>query len=232
MSAVSIIIPAYNEEGGIEKVVKEVKSFAPKAEIIVVDDGSKDRTYELAKSLGVHVIKHEINKGKANALRTGYAAAKGDIIVTIDADCSYPPKEIPKLLSRIEAGADIVVGSRFLVSEEKQKSFFNFRTPNGFEWYRAWANIIGAKVASLILAYHLTDVTTGLRAFKKEISGLKVYANGLDYEAELTAKAITMGYKYYEVPIEFSERVGVSKLKFFRSIVKFFLAILRGKFKK
>lgn len=215
----TIIIPAYNEEDGIEEVVTRVKRVCSKGdEIIVVDDGSKDRTSETAKKLGVKVIRHKTNKGKAFALKTGYTSAKNDIIVTIDADCTYPPEEIPNLVRNLD-GYDLVVGSRFKNG-----------IPEGLPLLRSFANILGAVFSSLILFKRVTDVTSGFRAFRKEVvEACKIRAKGLDFEAEFTSRAISLGYRYKEIPIKPDERVGRSKLRFFRDSLRFFIAILRGK---
>lgn len=216
----TIVIPAFNEEEGIEEVVRRCKAVLSKGdEIIVVDDGSVDRTSEIAEKMGVCVLRHEVNKGKAFALRTGFAAAKNDVLVTIDADCTYPPESIPEMV-KVLKGADLVVGSRF------KKGL-----PHNLPLYRTVANIIGAEVTSIILGRRLTDVTTGLRAFRKEVVGnCDIKAKGLDFEAEFTARAITKGYRYAEVPIVSEERKGRSSLRFFRHMYLFFVAVLRGRF--
>lgn len=218
--AVSIIIPALNEEDGIGEVIRRCKSIMSKGdEIIVVDDGSTDRTYAVAKNAGVKVLKHDVNKGKAFALKTGFAAAKNEILLTIDADCTYPPEAIPKLVAALK-NADLVVGSRFMAE-----------FPKGLPFYRAVANITGAWGTSIILGRRVTDVTTGLRAFrKKAINECTIKAKGLDFEAEFTSQAITKGYRYAEVPIVAAERKGQSSLRFFRHIYLFSVAILRGRF--
>ena len=215
----TIIIPALNEEKGIEEVIQRCQAVCSKGdEIIVVDDGSTDRTCSVAKKTGVRVLKHKVNKGKAFALRTGFKAAKNEILVTIDADCTYPPEAIPEMIGVLK-NADLVVGSRFKNG-----------IPKGLPIYRGIANIVGAEVTSIILDRRLTDVTTGLRAFRKEvIENCPIKAKGLDFEAEFTARAITKRYRYAEVPIVAEERKGRSSLRFFRHMYLFFVAVLRGK---
>ncbi len=216
----TIIIPAYNEEQGIEAVIKRCKKVCEKGdEILVVDDGSRDKTYEIAKKTGVTVVKHPQNKGKAFALKTGFDNAKNDIVITIDADCTYPPEYIPEMMKYLK-DYDIVVGSRFRNG-----------IPKGLPIHRGLANIMGAQFTSILLRRKLTDITSGLRAFRKDIiKNCPIRAKGLDFEAEFTARAITRGYKYKEIPIIYEERAGQSKLKFFNHIAKFTVAILRGKF--
>ncbi len=216
----TVIIPALNEEEGIAEVIRRCQAvLSNDDEIIVVDDGSTDKTSSIARKTGVRVIKHDVNKGKAFALRTGFNAAKNDVLVTIDADCTYPPEAIPKMIDALRS-ADLVVGSRFKKG-----------VPRGFPLSRAIANIVGAEVTSIILSRRLTDVTTGLRAFRREvIEDCPVKARGLDFEAEFTARAITKGYRYAEVPVIVEERKGRSSLRFFRHMYLFFVAVLRGRF--
>ncbi|MBT4192087.1 MAG: glycosyltransferase family 2 protein [Candidatus Diapherotrites archaeon] len=219
---ISIIIPAYNEEEGIRDTVQQCKEVLSSGdEIIVVDDGSKDKTAEIAKKTRVRVVSYKNNKGKAGALKEGFKAAKNDILITIDADCTYPASKIPALVKKL-ASNDLVVGSRF-----------RRMWPKDMPWHRVAANKLGAFVTSLILGETVTDVTTGLRAFKKDtIKGMNIKAKGLDFEAEFTAHAISKGYKYDEVKIVAHEREGNSSLRFFHDIWRFFKAVLRGKFSK
>ncbi len=220
---ISIIIPAYNEQNSIKEVINRTKKAVPSAEIIVVDDGSTDETYKRAKKTGVKVISYKPNKGKIFALKTGYEHARGDIIGTIDSDASYPPEDFPKLLEAMK-DADIVVGSRFMRGFAK-----------GLPWFRNMANIIGSLVISIINLTRITDSTSGMRLFKKELTKLKIPKKiepkgGLEYEVMFTTRAIRDGYKYKEVAIDFEERHGRSKLKFFRDVWKFLFAALRARF--
>jgi glycosyltransferase involved in cell wall biosynthesis len=220
---ISIIIPAYNEEEGISEVIARCKKICRHGdEIIVVDDGSKDKTAKVAKKqTHVRVVSYKKNKGKAGALKEGFKAAKNDILVTIDADCTYPPERIPDLVSALK-DADLVVGTRF------RRDW-----PKDMPPHRVLANKVGALVTSIILCRKVTDVTTGLRAFRKKlINNINIHAKGLDFEAEFTAHTISKGYKYKEVRIKTEEREGRSTLNFFKDMWRFFKAVLRGKFSK
>ncbi|VVB75971.1 UDP-N-acetylglucosamine--dolichyl-phosphate N-acetylglucosaminyltransferase [Candidatus Tiddalikarchaeum anstoanum] len=217
----SIIIPAFNEEEGLERTYKRVLKSNPDAEIIIIDDGSSDKTWDIMKKFAdknTKILQHKKNKGKVHALQTGYKNAKYDIIATIDADCTYPPEEIPKLVKKLETGYDIVVGSRFM------NGF-----PKGYSWRRAIANVLGAWVTTIILMHKVTDVTSGLRVFNRKVAGLPSKASNLDYEAELTARVIKNGMKYTEIPIKTEQRFGMSKLHFFKSCWTFLIAVIRGK---
>ena len=220
---VSIIIPAYNEQDSIKEVVQRTKKTLPDAEIIVVDDGSTDNTYKEAKKTGVKVVRYTPNKGKIFALKTGYDHAKHDLVGTIDSDASYPPEEFPKLLAHVN-NYDLIVGSRFANGFAK-----------GLPWFRNFTNIVGSLVISLINFTRITDATSGMRIFKKELTKLPIEKKikpkgGLEYEVMFTTMAIRKGYRYKDVPIDFEERRGRSKLKFFRDILNFLFAALRARF--
>jgi glycosyltransferase involved in cell wall biosynthesis len=167
----------------------------------------------------VRAFKHKTNKGKTHALRTGYLNARTETIVTIDADMSYPPENIPGLVSTFDQGYDMVIGSRFLRGIPKETSLI-----------RSLANIIGALIASAVLNRRITDLTTGLRVFNRRVAFLEMKANNLDYEAELTSRVISNKMQYTEVPIAIESRVGKSKLKFFQNCYLFMKAVFVGKF--
>jgi glycosyltransferase involved in cell wall biosynthesis len=215
----TIVIPAYNEEYAIREVIERTKKICSKGdEIIVVDDGSSDRTGGIAKELGVKVLRHRKNRGKAIAFKTAFREVKNDFIVTIDADCTYPPEEIPKLVKSLKEN-DLVIGSRFRNG-----------IPDNFPFLRGIANVLGAKFASFILSKKVTDVTSGMRAFRKDVvEACDIQAKGLDFEAEFTSRAIAMGFRHKEVPIRYEKRVGRSKLNLLSNTFKFSIAILRGR---
>lgn len=209
----SLIIPAYNEEEALPLVIEEYMDKVD--EIIVVDDGSSDKTYEIAKTYDVEVYKHETNKGKVAALRTGVANASGDIIIFTDADCTYPAEYVPQFVSELENGADLILGSRFL---------------NGIN-NMPMLNVIGNRFFSLLAAYisciNISDGQTGYRAFKKEhFDKLDVSAISLEYETKMTVRAAKLGYKIVEIPIEYRDRVGTSKLRPIRDGAKMFRGLM------
>jgi dolichol-phosphate hexosyltransferase len=198
----SLVIPAYNEVKGLPLVVKEYHDQID--EIIIVDDGSSDGTFDAAEKCldgKVKVFRHEVNRGKVAALRTGVDHARGDIIIFTDADCTYPAKYVPDLVREINKGADLVLGAR-LQSRDNIPTF----------------NRIGNNIFSFLATYiscmRIEDSQTGLRAFRREMfDKLDVNAKGLEFETKMTVRAAKLGYKIIEIPIEYRERVGKSKLR-------------------
>jgi len=210
---VSLIIPAYNEEGGLPLVIEECMGMVD--EIVVVDDGSTDQTYKIAKKYDVKLYRHERNMGKAVAIRTGINNATGDIIILTDADYTYPAKYIPQFISEIERGGDLVLGSRFIEGVNNLP----------------FLNNIGNRILSLLATYlscvNITDAQTGYRAFKKNMfSKLDIGAKSLEFETKMTVRAAKLGYNILEIPIEYRERVGKSKLRPVRDGIKMCRALI------
>ncbi len=227
---ITVIIPCYNEEKGIGKVIDGVpkdrlKELGYETEIIVVDNNSKDKTSVVAKAHGATVY-FEKTQGKVAAMKKGFKEANGEIIVTIDGDNTYPSREISTLIQAFD-GNDIVIGSRF-------NSVWNLRRlfePRGLQFSRVIANKIGAELGSIILGHRISDVTTGLRAFKSDLLDRipPIKAKNLDFEAELTARVISNGLIYKEVPITTNPREGHSSLNYFRDAFRFLWAMIVGK---
>lgn len=197
----SLIIPAYNEEKGLPLVVKEYQPCVD--EIIIIDDGSSDGTFEAGHKCvneKVKLFRHEVNRGKVAALRTGVEHATGDIIIFTDADCTYPARYVPNLVREIENGADIVLGARIQAREN-------------IPAFNRLGNNIFSFLATYISCMKIKDSQTGMRAFRRQMfDKLDVKAKGLEFETKMTVRAAKLGYKIVEVPIEYRERVGVSKL--------------------
>jgi len=214
----TVLIPAYNEEKAILETIEGVKGAVDDSyEILVIDDGSMDRTYELAKSCGVRVIRHETNKGKATALKTGVENAIGGIIATIDADCTYEAAKIPDCIRAVEQGADLAIGSRFL-GQSRTMGILN-----------RIGNRIFSSLISFFTGQRITDAQTGLRAFRKELFyRLPTRAKGLDWETEMTARAVKEGYIVKEIPTKYEERVGESKLDPFADGYRMLKAVFKG----
>lgn len=198
---VSLVVPAFNEEEGLPLVIEEYLDWVD--EIIVVDDGSTDNTYESAKRFAgekVKLFRHETNRGKVAALRTGVKQASGEVIVFTDADYTYPARCVPELVREIERGADLVLGAR--LQSRKNIPAFNRLGNNIFSF-----------LATYISCMKIQDSQTGMRAFRREMfDRLDVNAKGLEFETKMTVRAAKLGYKIVEIPIEYRPRVGRSKL--------------------
>jgi glycosyltransferase involved in cell wall biosynthesis len=230
MKKITILIPCYNEEKGIGKVLDSIpydklKKLGYKAEALVVDNNSKDNTSKVAKSKGARVV-FQKKQGKRYALDLGFKEARGEYIVTIDGDNTYPSSEIPKLMKEIN-GYDLLVGSRF----DTIWKFHKMLQPRELAFPRVFANKVGAEMGSIILGKRITDVTTGMRVFKKNLLKRipKIKAKNLDFEAEMTARVISNGLKYGEVKIETNFREGHSSLQYFRDAFRFLWAMIRGR---
>lgn len=199
----SVIIPAYNEENNITKVITDVLKLTKKfpLEIIVVDDGSKDKTVSVAKKAGAHkVITYKKNKGKGGAFRVGIDAAKGEYIVQIDADHQFQPNEIPIFVKALDEGADVVIGTRFS-GGKIEKGSITFKNYFG-NWVMSFAT-------SLASEKRITDVMAGFKGFKRDaFLALDLKERHFEYEAETVTKACRMGMKLIQLPITYTKRRG------------------------
>jgi len=202
---VTAVIPAKNEEEGIEKIIKNVSRFVD--EVLVVDGHSKDKTRQIAKEYGAKVVL-DGGKGKGDGIRTGIRKAKGDIIVFIDADGSHNPKDIPKLIKPIKNGeADLVVASRAKGGSDEVRLDLDglFRQ-------------IGSEIAAILVNFrwraNLTDIQNGFRAIRRKTAlALKLESDGFEIEEEMIMKCLKRGVRIMEVAgHEYQRRWGVSKL--------------------
>lgn len=197
----SVIIPVYNEVHNITTIVKRVQDTKLAAEIIIVDDDSKDGTRDILKKMDgkkkVRVILHEKNQGKGAAVVTGMKAAKGDILLIQDADLEYDPREYPSLLKPIQEGiADVVYGSRFLGGPHRVTMF----------WHQV-ANKLLTFMTNILYDSILTDMETGYKVFRRGvIEGMTIKAKRFNFEPEFTAKILKRKYRIFEVSISFNPR--------------------------
>jgi glycosyltransferase involved in cell wall biosynthesis len=200
---VSIVIPCYNEKDTIEKIVEAVHN-APleNKEIIVVDDCSEDGTQTLLREkvapMVDRIINHPVNQGKGAALRSGFAAATGDLILVQDADLEYSPDDYPVLLEPLMSGkADAVFGSRFMGGRPHRVLFF---------WHMV-GNRFLTLLSNMFTNLNLTDVETGYKAFKASlIKSIELEEDRFGVEPEIIAKLARRGCRVYEVGISYSGR--------------------------
>ena len=199
----SVIIPVYNEEKSILKVIDKVKKTKLRGiakEIIIVDDFSSDGTRRILEKLsGLKVFFHQKNMGKGSAIRTALKHATGDIVLIQDADLEYDPKEYRKLLGPIVKGkAKVVYGSRLASIRKNLKKMYKLHY---------LGNLFLTAITSVLYGANITDMETGYKVFKKEvIRNISLKAKRFDFEPEITAKILKKGYKITEVPIDFMGR--------------------------
>lgn len=213
-----------NEEKAIAKVIGDIRRAWKGAEIVVVD-GSTDRTPEIAERLGARVIRQK-PQGYGVALRTAILAARGDVIITMDCDDTYPAEAIPDFIEAIKNGCDVVSGSRFL----GKGRIANMSPLNQF------GNRMFALLTSLLYGISVTDVTTGMRAFRREVIHSFDWTENVGLSLELLFKPAAAGYKIKEIPIDYKPRVGEVKLNpltgglgMLKSILKYRISGVRSK---
>lgn len=225
MPRLSVVIPAYNEENGISAIIERVLSIRPKLpavgidslELIVVDDGSRDKTAEVvSRNNEVRLIRHAKNGGYGAALKTGFAAATGEWIGFLDADGTYPPEYFPALYqAAMEKNADIVIGSRMAGAKSEMPLV------------RRIGNFIFANLVSLISAQRITDSASGMRIFRKrDLARLYPLPDGLNLTPVMSTRALHEKMNMIEVAIPYSERVGRSKLSVVHDGMRFAQSIV------
>ncbi len=195
----SIVIPVYNEESTIKLVLDRVRKLPLDKEIIVVNDGSTDKTSEILKKEKdnlVKVINCEKNKGKGAAVRLGYSHARGDVVIIQDADLELNPMEIPKLIKPIVQGrTKVVYGSRFL------------KSPGKISFLNLFANRFLVIITNILYGVSLSDMETCYKVLRRDIlNTITLTSSRFEFEPEITAKLLRKGYKIYEVPISYYPR--------------------------
>ena len=220
--AVSIVIPAFNEEDGIKRVLSElVKCLIDNGleyEIIVVNDGSYDNTGSIASSIsGIRVVTHDKNRGYGASLKTGIRYAKYENICITDADGTYPNERIPKLVAMFEKGNfDMVIGARI----GKNVKIPLIRRP------AKWSI---SKLANYLTDTKIPDLNSGLRVMKKDVvkKYLNILPDGFSFTSTITMAMLTNGYRVKYVPIDYFERKGKSKIRPIYDTLNFIQLIIR-----
>lgn len=224
MTILSIIIPAYNEEGGIEEIIQRVLSIRPALvkvgvsdlELVVVDDCSADRTAEIAASIdGVSLIQHQQNRGYGGALKTGFGQAKGELIGFLDADGTYPPEYFPELCAAVLNGSELAVGSRRSGARSEMPPM------------RRLGNYFWSTLLSTIGNQRVQDPASGMRVFRRTVLD-RIYPlpDGLNLTPVMSTRVVHEKIKMVEIPIPYSERVGHSKLNVVRDGSLFLYSIV------
>lgn len=222
-AGVTLVVPAYDEEGGIEGVVERLAALdlGVPFELLVVNDGSQDATAQRLEELSarfpvLRVIEHPINRGYGAALKTGFAAAKHDVVVITDADGTYPEDRIKDLLERIDLGAEMAIGARIGA---------NVHIP----LIRRPAKNALRLLASYLAGRKIPDLNSGLRAFRRELvlKYVPVLPDGFSFTTTITLASITNGHRVDYIKIDYAPRSGRSKIRPIRDTLGFTALIIR-----
>ena len=212
---VSVVLPCLNEVEALEKLLPRIRELLPEAEILVVDDGSSDGSGEMAKGHGARVVRHPRPLGNGAAVKSGARHASGEILVFMDADGQHAPQDIPRLLKRLDAGYDMVVGAR--------------RPDTQATWYRRYANQLYNGLASYMVNQEIPDLTSGFRAMRARRfrEFLHLLPNGFSYPTTITMAFFRAGYAVDYIEIAARQRAGSSHIKLLRDGFRFLLIISR-----
>ena len=212
---VSVILPARNEQGAVGDTVRRVLELHPRAQVIVVDDGSSDSTALLAEQAGANVLRRPYGMGNGAAVKAGARAADGDVLVFMDADGQHDPADIARLLERLDEGYDMVVGARDGGSQASVG--------------RGLANRLYNRLASWMTGHPVLDLTSGFRAARAErfLEFVHLLPNGFSYPTTSTMAFFRSAYPVAYVPIHAARRIGTSHIRPLRDGVRFLLIIFK-----
>lgn len=212
-SEVSVVIPAFDEEEGIAAVVEAVLRHRPWKEVLVVDDGSRDRTAERAEAAGARVVRHPYNKGNGAAVKTGLREARGSVVLLLDADGQHAIEESDRLVGPIGV-YDMVIGARSAADQTV---------------FRALGNAVFKALASWLTGRPIPDLTSGFRAARRErmLEFVHLLPNGFSYPTTSCLAFLKAGYNVGFEPVRARPRVGTSKIRPWRDGVRFLLMIFK-----
>lgn len=211
----SIVLPAKNELPALQSLLPKLQAAQPQAEIIVADDGSTDGTRGFCRERGVACVRAPYSMGNGAAIKRGARAARGDVIVFMDADGQHDPADIARLLDKLDEGYDMVVGARGSGSQA------------GF--HRGLANGLYNHLASWMTGHAIADLTSGFRAVRadKFRQFLHLLPNGFSYPTTSTMAFFRNAYAVEYVPIQVAERIGKSHIRLLRDGLRFLLVIFK-----
>lgn len=219
----SVVIPAYNEEEGIAAIIERVlavqthlDTMGINLELLVVDDGSQDRTAEVVATYDeVRLLRHNPNRGYGAALKTGFCAAEGDLLAFLDADGTYPPASLPVLCQEILDGADVAVGSRRSGAASEMPTV------------RRIGNFIWSNLVSVLANHRVNDPASGMRVFRRStLNQLYPLPDGLNFTPVMSTRAAHENLTVVEVPMPYKERQGRSKLSVVKDGMRFLSTII------
>ena len=215
MNSVSIVIPAKNESGGLNKLLPDLVKLEEVREIIVVDDGSTDDTAEVCRKHGVRLVRHPYSKGNGAAIKTGASSANGQIIVFMDADGQHNAIDVVRLINHYQTGYAMVVGAR---SNQSQASVA-----------RLAANTMYNRMASMMVGHKVEDLTSGFRIVnaQKFRKFLHLLPNGFSYPTTSTMAFFRSGYSVGYIPIVADKRIGKSHISILKDGSRFLLIIFK-----
>jgi len=224
----SVVMPVFNEAATVRDIVQTVLAQRPVQQLIIVDDGSTDGTWDLLQAAArtdprISLLRHEVNRGKGAALRHAFPQATSPCVIIQDADLEYDPAEYHRLLAPLLAGqADVVFGSRFIGSEARRVLYY---------WH-AVGNRILTTFSNMATNLNLTDIETCYKAFRREmIQKITLEENRFGFEPEITAKVARMGLRIYEVGISYRGRTYLEGKKIgWRDGVRAFWCIIKYNF--